>query len=163
MPKIYDGTTGVLKDSNNRVYADCSTALFFNATTVAQPYTVFAAVQLSSNFQRVAGNGPDWSPSTYMRFASPTTLTGTNAVTFNQRQLFTALANGTSSAMWYDGTADATGDAGTNSYTTGGTTFTRSSASNGTPRAYEFIIYDSDQTSNRSDIEDNINTFYNIY
>ena len=163
MPKIYDGSTGVLKDSNNRVYADCNTAILYNATTVAQPYTVFAAVQLSSNFQRVAGAGPDWSPSTYMRFASPTTLTGTNAVTFNQRQLFTALANGTSSAMWYDGTADATGDAGTNSYTTGGTTFTRSIASNGTPRAYEFIIYPSDQSSNRTNIEDNINTFYNIY
>ena len=162
-PKIYDSSTGVLKDSNNRVYTDCSTAIIFNAVTISQPYTIFAAVQLSSNFERVSGGVPDWSPSTYMRFASPTTLTGTNAVTFNQRQLFTALANGTSSAMWYDGTADATGDAGTNSYSTGGTLFTRSVGTSGTPRAYEFVIYGSDQSTNRTGIETNINDFYSIY
>jgi len=27
----------------------------------------------------------------------------------------------------------------------------------------EFVLYASDQTSNRTNIEDNINTFYNIY
>ena len=163
MPKIYDGTTGVLKDSDGLAYANCKTAVLNAPYSVSQAYTIFAATAFDDPFQRIVGGSPDLSlnGTPNLRFSAGTLLTGTSTVTYNQRHIFTALGNGTNSAIWYDGNVEATGDAGTN--VAGGTIFTRSNASSGTPRAYEFIIYDSDQSSNRTNIEDNINTFYSIY
>ncbi len=77
---------------------------------------------------------------------------------------FFALFNGSNSYCYVDATQDISGDAGTQSL---GTTIYLCIDSNSTSvlqgTMQEWIVWNSDQSSNRSDIEENINSDYLIY
>ena len=80
----------------------------------------------------------------------------------NTQTLHAALYNSTSSSIHRNGTQTATGNVGTQGLS--GLTFgARYSGNYWNGNAQELIIYNSDQSSNRTGIESNINTYYSIY
>jgi hypothetical protein len=166
MPQIYDGTTGVLT-FNGKPYVNAQINKRLPASfTLAQPYTIFAAARITGAPQRMLhGTNISFQHATATRLNAGVNLNGATSIDGSLQHIFTGVANGTSSKVFYDGSQDATGDAGTNSISNPHIFTRTTTTTSGTPYAFEMIIYPSDQDSagNRTGIEDNINTFYNIY
>jgi hypothetical protein len=172
MPKIYDGTTGVITESG-KPSMDMSTGLcqlYYNSVLLSQPLSFFMAG--NNGTQNYAAWFDSYNDTTnrvlffdgslpirYLQAPTQLSYTSTN----NLYALRSVFVNSTNSSIYFNGSQKATGDAGTNSMTFG--RIGNFNASNGTQlkNLQEFIVYDSDQSSNRTNIEDNINTFYSIY
>jgi hypothetical protein len=86
-----------------------------------------------------------------------------NSYTPADRSLFASVFNGSSSSLHENGSVVVSGNAGTGN-PTNMTLFARSATDGrSTNRVSEFIFYESDQSSNRTGIESNINTYYSVY
>jgi len=172
MPKIYDGTNGViLENGKPAVEGDSNDSLtftsitfsdlcFVNVSTISYNAPVgdapyggasgnFGAYGLNSTSLRwrFSGSTTDFTipvqtnGTQYLAFANR--LSNSLQVSFQGNVLATK-TNGASTAisLLLDGNGGGLGLLGT---------------------AQEFIFYNSDQSSNRTGIETNVNTFYNIY
>lgn len=170
MPKIYDGTTGVVTENGKPALSfDGGDDFLTPLTSAASDYTLHAVTKNSStqSYLMDSENGRlilearGTNRGVYFDGAwRGTSHTGTS----QQLQSIYAVAP-SSGQSFVNGTQINTGV----SYTQkaiGGTT--RIGGYNGGGNRIigsmqEFIIYASDQSANRTNIEDNINTFYNIY
>jgi hypothetical protein len=146
-----------------------STLKTANLTATAQPTTHFIALKRANT---TAGN---WyavdsrttnqiigTLSTNAAIYGGAFLTG-GALTANQ-ELQSALFNSTSSLLYRNGTQEASGNAGTSSWT--GVTlgsFNNEAQSFYSGSIQEYIVYTSNQSDNRPLIEKSINSYYNIY
>jgi len=110
----------------------------------------------------IADGGTFWSPTgNYQRFQS---INGTAGLwTPGTQNIHVVLANGENTELRINGAADVTGDAGTGALKTTSHIFSQASGTIGTDRAFEMIIYGSDQSANYTGIENNINAYYDIY
>jgi hypothetical protein len=168
MPKIYDGTTGGVLLRNGKPYVNAyNKSLLTSLSNVSQPYTISAVFASQNAFARHMGNNTFlYQNSGSVQFLGNEISNGGTFATGDQLNVF-GVGNGSSS---FGKVANATNQPS-------GVTFTSStnfdlsvffaryapSSSNNRSFAQEFIIWGSDQSSNRTNIEDNINTFYSIY
>ncbi len=177
-PKIYDGTTGVVTengkpavefDGSNDGYLLDTTGLDIGSLS---SFTVGRMITISSNVMLALSGSTDnrrW----YAPFISGGNFNygyadSSTAITTTQdtnQNLHTMIAGTTLNGVeaWKNGTS-----AGTDTRTTGATNALNgignlNSAFYANCNVQEVIFYGSDQSSNRTNIEDNINTFYNIY
>ena len=171
-PKIYDSVTGVVTENGNpAVEFDGSSSNMSTAslTSTAQPTTHFISLRRSD---ADAGNQYAVDSRTTNQIigtlsTNSTMYAGTflsdGALTSNQ-EIQSALFNGSSSSLHRDGLEVVTGDAGSGGWT-GATlgSFSNLTQSFWEGKIQEYLVYTSDQSSNRSNIEDSINEFYSVY
>ena len=175
-PKIYDSSTGVVTENgkpavefdgaNDYLTAgtghDFTTSSFFsvyrNSLDAAQ---LFGAQGTNDNGWRFQGG----TSAARLRVQGVNTDNSGADSGLSRSVLRSATISGGTVSSYVDSTNSATGSA-TLAATTSfdfrlGTVFAQSL--NLTGNCQEFIWYNSDQSDNRSNIEDNINTFYSIY
>ena len=171
MPKIYDGTTGVVTDTQNKPVLSFSGGqqlLTGTMTAASQPVTAISFVDTTnspaqagwfyslgqSQYAAIQDNG-----SQTRMYAGSSFVSGGGGA--NTRRLDFSLFDGANSEIYLNSVSRLTGNPGTN----GITSFRIGGLNNSNFNGFfgELIAYPSDQSSNRTNIEDNINTFYSIY
>jgi hypothetical protein len=165
-PKIYDGTTGVVtEDGKPAIEFIPASSTDLSSGGSLSIGTIFTVTKTSASGRSTivggAGNVFLRTDGTVIDISavSPLELSGQTIGSYN---LIYGLYNGVNSELGNRGGTVATGDAGNGSYAD----FHIGSKNNsnfalGTMQ--EIIIYSSDQSSNRTGIESNINTFYSIF
>ena len=179
MPKIYDGTTGVITENGkpavefdglNDVFAlpiTLDNTVYYNNFVVCTP-TGSDDVVLNLT------NGTDVASISYGRTAGQvhastrlgaTTIQKSGAHTISTQGLFSSNHDFSPQVvdLYIDGVQQSgtlVGRVGLGASTIGGQSLTSRTFAG---QMQEVIIYASDQSSNRTNIEDNINTFYDIY
>ena len=166
-PQVVSSGSVILEDGKSTIEAiDINYALTlpFTGATQMTTVTVSRMYDISSNryiTDSASGRyivGVFSNTDKYTAFRS-TALSGDTAQT-TQSSLYFATFDGVNSTFTNDGGTTYTGDTGTSTFTElrllGGV-----GGFNG--NVQEIIIYKSDQSSNRTGIEDNINDYYNIY
>jgi hypothetical protein len=157
--------------------------LINNFSTISQPISVFSVARKDNATTAAAGTIYD----SYNNTQSILYYTGTTEATNNRwalaaganiqgttagntnRNLFSTLHNGASSSIHINGVSYASGNAGTNGLnglSIGNLRGNPSPLLTGYAfggRIAEMIIYGSNQSSNRTGIENNINSYYGIY
>jgi hypothetical protein len=165
-PKIVSGGSLVTENGKPAVDFD-GVDDYLSATTVAysQPNTIFSLV----NARSIGGNDYIYdSANTSNRnalasFMFAGSVLSVGGYTINTQQLRSNLFDSTNSINWVNGTQTTTGNAGSQSMQGITLAANRIGTDNAPIKHQEFILYNSDQSSNRTGIETNINTFYSIY
>ena len=168
-PKIVDGGSLVTGGINFDGVNDALESLFNLAAT--QPITFFtvATQQVASSYLSINGGTSNLSLITSaggnVALNGGTPLISTGVVN-GVEKLVSSVADGVSSEIFIDGSSDTVGGAGLGP--TGSAGRLKIGNIYGLNRfadaeINEVIIYDSDQSANRSGIETNINDHYNIY
>ena len=179
-PKIYDGATGAVITENGKPTMEGNNAgwLKTSAFTNAQPteYFVVTRVEATGNWQTFASIGTWSSPDNRQQlnvnnsnklvvYAGANLVSST--VTTTGQYLLNITVNGSSSAFRSNGVVETTGNLGAGTGTGSDLhimTYMRSLTSQlWRGNMQELVLFPSDQSSNRTDIETNINTFYSIY
>ena len=168
MPKIYDGATTSVVTENGKPALYFGGAQYIDAPSIgANVATFFAVHDNGGSTANMLGmfdrndNSFIYDRGTYMQFrprAGSWSTTATSQIDFKSWYL---LSNGSSSEAAVN---DQTPDAGSTS-TIGRVLFRLGlrTANYFTGHFYELVIYTSDESSNRTGVNNNINTFYNIY
>lgn len=170
MPKIVSSGSTILENGKAAVEFD-GTSVFFQASSVnvPQPTSYFITYRynnFSSDLYNDLSDGNvsrqlnDNTGGGYVRaFAGSTFLS--SILSSNNQELRYSLFNGLNSALAINGGLAQTGNAGAlaiNNMNIG-----KSGASYMDGKIQEFIIYPTNQSSNRTGIETNINSYYSIY
>jgi len=173
MPKIYDGTTGVVTENGKPAVEFDGSGDNFVASSVSLTQAATSTIVAKTNDSNVNYffDGDD-STNRLLAFQNSTadgfslfggSILASGTKNTNQNLHF-ALFNGASSTYHLNGNSIASGNLGSNSadgITIGARYNVDGNELNGNMQ--ELIFWDSDQSSNRTNIEDNINTFYSIY
>ena len=177
MPKIYDGTTGVVTE-NGKPAVDYSSGDILQTgsiSLVSQPTTRISVATTSSPLYTFGEGFQDGTTTNRQqvgydlqgkwRIYAGTSAYASTGPTAGTRYLAFALFNGANSSLHVDSTSVYSANVGTHGLDgvslgggLGGSSYGRVLG-----KIQETIVYPSDQSSNRTNIEDNINTFYNIY
>jgi hypothetical protein len=185
MPKIYDGTTGVVLDPDtNKPALNADGNDFMQNTAFTPTFTNFTVAAVTqdvvdaTNTQRGLWSVLDGTNLGTLNIVNNyitstggddrTRINGINADythTVGSTVLKFQEFDGSDLTLYEDGTQQATANVGAFTATPQTLTIMTGYATNYRLDGYlsEFIIYNSDQSANRSNIEDNINTFYSIY
>ena len=172
---IYDRVAAAVVTENGKPAMDfdgTDDVLAASIGTMTHPFTVFTSAQVTYNSAAfpymygsastpLTGHGID--SSTQDRLYAASSLTNSNFV--ETQTLFTDLFNGSSSIMRADGSQQATGNTGSN--TLSGLHIAQLTnyvgSSNSELKMQEILIWNSDQTSNFTGIETNINDYFSIF
>jgi hypothetical protein len=175
MPKIYDGTTGVVTE-NGKPAVDNTNGGYFdlNSTITLTDFDIFSVVNTINSGQfygygtfignRATTNQMIWERVNNIALRSGGGDVQIAATSINGQKLVNPLRASNVTGYFQNST-----DIGTNNTATGNFTVANildgytSGGVQASGNFQEFIIYNSDQSSNRTNIEDNINTFYSIY
>ena len=165
-PQIVSG--GVVDLDNLKpaiVFNGTSTTLTDTFDSISQPNTIFSIANTNAINGGLMYDGIDSvNRSTYDvngdAYAGAS-MSGT-ALTVDTQYLHSLLYNSSSSSSYRNSIINATGNVGTQGLT-GITVGSRFSGNYWSGSIQELIIYNSDQSSNRTGIETNINNYYNIY
>ena len=165
-PKVYDYITGVITDNGKpSVYFNGSTGqMTLGSLFTQQPFTIMGVNNLGLSSGILGDNNNGF----FGHRASGEIILRTSVSLAygsypTSQNLFWGLANSTNSQIYMNGVFGVQGDAG-NTYS--GWVYLGYAGAYGTrPTGYisEIIAYNSDQSSNRTGIETNINNFYSIY
>jgi len=173
-PQIHDGTVNTdLITENGKPALDFDGAYMQNAASATQPNTIFhthtwplqdgATYALFGGIDSSNRQGMVVDSDSGVRLFASTGPWATDPMTAGDQTISSALFNGGSSTLHLNGSAVSgigTGTEVVNGHTLG-------AVFNGALQAdrkhQEFIMYDSDQTSNRTGIEENVNSDYLIY
>lgn len=180
-PQIHDGTvnTDLIQENGKpaMTFADTSDKLNISATGSGS-LSLFAAAYFSMNNAWVfqadnATNLPDGiaitvdnqnsgSVNFYRSGYSSLNFTGISA---GQKLVSNIFVSGTGATVGLNGSAASqdTTSKGSTAWDVSGTSLIFKQFSAGTIRAQEFVLYYSDQSSNRTGIETDINTYFSIY
>jgi hypothetical protein len=170
MPKICDAGTVILE--NGKPALDFNGANMVNAASATQPNTIFHTHTwplqdggdyilfdgLASGDRQAMGVDSDFG----VRLFADTGIFGTDPMTAGDQTISSCLFNGASSTLHLNGSAVSgigTGTQGVNGHTIGAGF---NGALKPNRKHQEFIMYDSDQSSNRTLIEANINDYFDI-
>jgi hypothetical protein len=166
MPKIYDGTTGVVTENGKpslELNADSLTISSVNLNTL------FA---VASRGTQETLNYLTWDNNTTGLFYGGS-FGGVSGIGFYDGSLYSLTGQDSNTHLAYfrlnglnydvakDGNSVTTFQSGNGVMSA--SSIGRALSTLQTHLIQEFIVYTSDQSSNRTNIEDNINTFYNIY
>jgi hypothetical protein len=152
---VFDGTDDYL--INEALQATQATTFFSVAELVASMRLVTGTDGINRQLTYVSGN-------VIALYAGGFVNTGSSvSADFGNQTVITSVFNGASSAIYRDGASYDTGDAGAGNLDglIIGANYTFTGFNPG--RVQEIILYDSDQSANRRNIETNINNHYNIY
>ena len=173
-PKIVDSGSIYFVNSKPSIYNNTTTGrLIENTLNLSQPITIFTVLKPDNKGFNIYMDAYNSSNRHYIArgtslnaFSATTDL---NFNTFNTNQvILTVLSNSTSSKTYVNNTLSNSGNAGTNGLN-GISLFDIRGVSPVVPGydydgyAQELIIYPSNNDSNSSNIQGNINTFYSIY
>jgi hypothetical protein len=176
------GTIDAIASSEKAIVFVNPMRLINNFSTISQPISVFTYARKDNTTTEdgivydsynntpfaLYYTGTVESPNNRWLISSGTGLNGTTAGTTNP-SIFSTLHNSTSSSIHINGQSYASGNAGTNGLnglSIGNLRGNPSPIASGyelNGRIAEMIIYGSNQSSNRTGIENNINDYYNIY
>jgi hypothetical protein len=168
-PKIYDSSTGVVTE-NGKAALDfdggndyMQSSLF---TAISQPDTTFVVLKLDAIEPVFITDGGTQSQTLNTGSNQWTTEAGANLRNTSidtDQHLIMSLYNGSSSEQWVDGTNTISGNAGTDGINgvTLGASYAALLPMNG--KIQEYLLYPSNQSTNRTGIETNINDFYSIF
>jgi len=173
MPKIYDGTTGVVTE-NGKPAVEFDGSNDFVATSdftaEAQPFyfSLVVAPDSIALSRLIDTNGTvtnnriliTLDGSVYSMSAGNSITGGTTTTT---QQLLTADFDTASSFLYKDGAQIISGDVGTRNIDSIRIGANKNGIQVFNGRMQEVVFYTSDESDNRTGIEDNINTFYDIY
>jgi hypothetical protein len=165
--KVYDSSTGYLGELRQNGSVSCFQN---NLATWSQPNSAFTVFNTQANYTNIFDGRSSTNRHVLSNVPATNKLTiyaGTDLFTTalsNGEYLGSCFFNGSSSSLYIDGAQKVSGDAGTGDWNFGtvGTRYTKNTL-NQTESIKELIIYNSDQSSNRTGIESNINTYYSIY
>jgi len=178
-PKIYDSVTGVIKRSQkNAIDFTGSYSLRCTTGQMNQTNTTFFVADLISgkpidagnrttrrNYETGGGNLALWAGSSPFTYTTGGGFSGTSNL-----QIISTVLNGNSTEHKLNNNTEQTCAAGTNASTGfyfggqgNGTGDSYPNAFNGSMYISEFIAYPSDESAYRTEIHDNMNTFYSIY
>ena len=128
-----------------------------------------ANIDSASEFQGIFGGsdnkrGPSVRPGSVLGIFNGTVLASSTSFPTAQ-SLFGSLHNGSSSNVVLNGTIATTGNAGTSGFNSlqGGCYNCGGGNGSWIGLVQEVVLYESDQSSNRTAIETEINTFYSIF
>jgi len=173
-PKIYDGLSrGFVVTDNGKPAVDFenATQYFTSSVNLSQPITSFSVANIDSadTYQGIFGGsdnkrGPSVRPGPVLGIYNGSVLASSTSFPTTQ-SLFGSLHNGVNSNAVLDGTIVVSGNAGNdgfNSLQVGGY---NSGTGNGSwiGLIQEVVLYESDESTNRTGIETNLNDFYDIY
>tara|TARA_R110002167_G_scaffold87431_5_gene236313 strand:+ start:530 stop:1483 length:954 start_codon:yes stop_codon:yes gene_type:complete len=174
-PKIYDGTTGVVTDNGKPSIAFSNTTGSMSGYTPANgDISFFMAANNTDTTSSHAFGTQKWSgtsngnwfigcQTTFRFYTHPGTSSVTATITQGQMFLGSAFQISGNKSIFSDGSAGGTATGADTSWTGPGLISDTTSSRGFAGPISEMIIYESDQTSNRTGIETNINDFYLIY
>ena len=170
-PQIYNGTAVITE--NGKPALDFDGANMTNAASATQANTIFHTHTwplqdggLYILFDGLASGdrqGMAVDSDVGVRLFADTGIYGTDPMTAGDQTISSMLFDGTSSTLNLNGSAVSgisTGTQGVNGHTIG-STFNNALKAN--RKHQEFIMYDSDQSSNRTAIETDVNTYFSIF
>lgn len=170
--KIFDGTTQLsLRDDDNRVYMDCTGAQYQSVVNVEQPFTAAVTLNQGGTERILQGGGFFWSPTGYyhQRFFAGTPgvqIIGTSDFVEGRKHVVSLMADGADTVLHYDGVQDGTGNPGPQGVEDDTFLFTQAGtppiSNNGTDRAYEMIVWGSDQLANLQAIHQDMAEGYEV-
>lgn len=172
-PLIIDN--GVIFRDAGSIYISTATGKTMSSSfTLNQPYSIYIACTIPdavSGWRHIfdGSNGSDGVPGImYQSSITQQSLIYAGAVlgdnTIRTGRALTATAfNGSSSNFYYNNTLVASGNAGTGSIQTIFIGRNWNGSLLPAQKQYEIIIWSSDQSSNRTGIQNNINSYYSIY
>jgi hypothetical protein len=174
-PKLYDATTGLITENGKAAIYSGTGAAWLVASSFS-----FSSMFITTAFSRIARKGPNdtvflfqgppynqlYSNSTNWQYFSGSTGYNTGLSLTSDQQLISVADTGTATTYYKNGTAGNT-DTISNNVTilslelfyqrSGATTY-------GTEGNFqELVLWDSDQSGNRTGIESNINGYFSIY
>lgn len=168
-PQIYNGTAVLTRNGKPAPDFDGSNdQLGFDASTTTQPFTWFGVVQRDDTTNSVVVG---WNVFSFVgRYEANDfsiyagSYVGSSGFNSTAQQMFYAMFNGSSSELAVNGGTAATGNAGTRDMTgTGNIGGDSSGGMDMQGGVQELVLWASDQSTNRSGIESNINTYFSIY
>jgi hypothetical protein len=170
-PQIYNGTAVITENGQPALQWDGTNTFLRNSTLqTSGAHTLVSVNKYTQEVNENALYDSDTSPQTiaYINSTNKWIIqyggTFSTAYTADTNQhLLTFIIDGSSTVMYEDGTSIATGNPGTNNMSglTIGATRSASVPWNGTMQ--EMILWDADQSTNRTGIESDINTYFSIY
>jgi hypothetical protein len=169
-PRIVSSGAVINENSKPAISADGGDSLLYTfGSAQAQPLTLFTVGRSTSSGGAGGYFGSTSSPRIVLLLTGSVSAIALNAatslssgVTTTQRRLIYALANGASSQIALNGGSSSNGNAGTNG-TSAFRVFNDVGGGPITGFMQELIIYLSNQSSNKSAIENEINTYYSVY
>jgi len=172
-PLIIDN--GVIFRDAGSIYISTATGKTMSSSfTLNQPYSIYIACTIPdavSGWRHIfdGSNGSDGVPGimyqtaiTQQSLIYAGTVLGDNTIRTGRALTATAF-NGSSSNFYYNNTLVASGNAGTGSIQTIFIGRNWNGTLSPAQKQYEIIIWSSDQSSNRTGIQNNINSYYSIY
>jgi hypothetical protein len=164
---VLGGNIVVLNNKSSINFDGTDDKLLSSFSLISQPNTIFsvASVEDTSTLRLMYDDDGGNDRNTYDNngdvFAGAPVLDGTIWTT-NIQYLHSVLYNGNSSSVHRNGSLNVSGSLGTQGLS-GLTIGARFSGNFWDGKIQEIIIYNSNQSSNRTGIESNINTYYGIY
>jgi hypothetical protein len=170
MPKIYDGTTGVVTENGKPAVEFDGSNHYLSMTSDTAPLAGFLTMNPTPTLAGRAYIGGLSSSDLF----GPETTTGlryrTSGVNYRTSDLsptghhiFSFVGTGSNVSIFQDGTASTDNPFAAGALSGINQIFRRQTIYIVGGTSQEIILYESDQTSNRTGIETNINTFYNIF
>jgi len=175
-PQIYNGTATVTNNGNPALLFATDT---LNNTTIAatRPNTTFAVTRIDNSggttmyvFDGNTSSGrhavilrADVSPTAKWNAYGGSELQGPIVARDADYLTYTLWDSGSTSEIANNGATAITGSTGTNNLSGLNVGARYNNTNHGNGYFHEMIVFDSDQSSNRSGIESNINTYFSIY
>lgn len=154
-----------------QLYIDCTGAQYQSVVDVDQPFTASVTLNQGGTERIFQDGGFFWSPTGYyhQRFfagSGGVQMAGTSDFVEGRKHVVSVMADGADSVLHYDGVQDATGNPGPQGVEDGTFLFTQSGtpppSNNGTDRAYEMIVWGSDQLTNLQAIHQDMAEGYDV-
>ena len=167
---ITDSSGNVLKDDDDQPYVNLNNAAYDTSESESSPFTMYAVVQHNNGYQRLVQGGTFWSPRANPNIQRMSNGLGGNfegelRIRYNQKHVFgvTVETSPSRSELRFDGAFDASTDSAVGSIQQPARIMTGvdSVITSGSPRAYEFILFDTSKTSDHILIEENLGREYN--
>jgi hypothetical protein len=173
-PKLYDSVDGlVVENGKPAMVKNSGGSGLFDSTATFSPAvsdrTVFSVTKTTGGRQEIIYGGSLWilnvnSSGSGTFVYNGTTYIGGSGGTITTQALRTGYFNaGGNSSVWTNGGDEVSGAAGTNTMASISKIGGQGSAFRVLSVMQEIVLYDSNQSANRTKIEDNINNHYSIY
>ena len=167
-PKVFDSSTGVVVENSNptMTFDGANNFFSFSALPITQPITISSVYKATANNSVVVGASANClvygrrGSGEYIMFAGVALAGGTHPST---QQYSFSLFDGASSQGWWNGVNILSGNVGS-FFSIEYIGANRGAALDKfTGNIQEIVIYNTDESSNRTGIETNINDYYAIY
>ena len=153
-PSLQSATTLKTLSASNISYNECYISVVFNRTGKINDDTLYSF--FNSPYNQLYTSSSNWG------YYSQSTLYNTTIPLSTSQKLITQIDNGTDTLFYDNNTLDSTFNA-SNNVSNNTLTLLGYPGYGSLGNMQEFVLYSSDQTTNRTGINTNINSYYAIY